>query len=103
MEVSRDLKDDDMHIISRKKILEFTGRHADAATPLDTWYRIARRALWANLNEVRSVYPHADPVGRCVVFNIGGHKFRLVARIAYASGATADKPAFGAGSSLCTS
>jgi mRNA interferase HigB len=84
-----------MHIISRKKILEFTGRHPDAATPLDTWYRIAKRALWTSLNGVRSVYPHADPVGSCVVFNVGGNKFRLVVHIAYASAATHDRPAFG--------
>jgi mRNA interferase HigB len=75
-----------MHVMSRKKILDFCGTHADAATPLDTWYRVAKRAFWANLNEVRAVYPHADPVGECVVVNIGGPKYRLITHIAYATG-----------------
>jgi mRNA interferase HigB len=74
-----------MHIISRKKILDFCKDHADAATPLDAWYRAARRALWTKLNEVRAIYPHADSVGACVVFNIGGNKYRLITHIAYAT------------------
>lgn len=31
--------------------------------------------------DVRSVYPHADAVGRCTVFNVGGNDFRLVVQI----------------------
>lgn len=29
------------------------------------------------------IYPHADPVGSCVVFNIGGNKYRLISKIAF--------------------
>ena len=29
------------------------------------------------------IYPHADLVGSCVVFNVGGNKWRLVSKIAF--------------------
>ena len=42
-----------------------------------------RKARWRNLDEVQEIYPHADPVGDCTVFNIGGNKYRLVSKIRY--------------------
>ncbi len=47
------------------------------------WYKIADRAEWKHLKDVRSVYPSADAVGELTVFNIGGNDFRLVTRIVY--------------------
>jgi mRNA interferase HigB len=49
------------------------------------WYRTAKKANWQNIAELRVVYPSADLVGRFVVFNIGGNKYRLIARIVYRS------------------
>lgn len=66
----------------------FAARHPDAAAPLDSWWRVASRAEWSSLRDVRLTYPHADAVtldcGRTVtVFNIGGNKHRLVADVVY--------------------
>lgn len=72
-----------MHVISYKAIREFVAEHPDASTPLDVWYRVAKRAKWQNLVEVRETYPHADPVGRFTVFNIKGNDYRLVVIIDY--------------------
>ncbi len=47
------------------------------------WYRIARRADWGSLAEVRSDFSHADIVGRRTVFNIHGNDYRLIARVNY--------------------
>ena len=74
-----------MHVISRKKLIEFGRDHPEAVVPLDVWYRAARKALWLSLNAVKEQFPHADPVGECVVFNIGGNKYRLIVRIVYAA------------------
>ncbi len=49
------------------------------------WYKTARKANWQSLAELMAVYPSADLVGRYVVFNIGGNKYRLIARIVYRS------------------
>jgi mRNA-degrading endonuclease HigB of HigAB toxin-antitoxin module len=51
--------------------------------PRKTWRKIADRSLWLDIVDVRSVYPHADAVGKCTVFNVGGNDFRLVAQIAF--------------------
>jgi len=75
-----------MHVISRKAIREFGEAHPDADAPLDRWYRVAIRAEWANFGALRADYPSADQVGKYVVFNIGGNKYRLVAEINYGSG-----------------
>lgn len=77
-----------MNVITRKRLREFEARHADAATPLDDWYRTASKATWQSIRDVRRVYPHADAVtvacgGGVTVFNIAGNKYRLVTAIHY--------------------
>jgi len=72
-----------MHIISYKAIREFCAKHPDARAPLDAWYKTAEKATWQNISEVKQVFPHADAVGDCTVFNIGGNKYRLITKIKY--------------------
>ena len=74
-----------MHIISRKRLLEFSEVHPDAEAPLDTWYRTAKSAKWENLAQVKANYPSADLVGKYTVFNIKGNDYRLIAEINYRS------------------
>lgn len=74
-----------LHVISRKALVQFTNTHPDVEVALDVWYRIAKRAQWKNLVEVKKVYPQADLVGRLTVFNIKGNKYRLIAEINYNS------------------
>jgi len=59
-----------LYVISRKKLLEAANEHAGLGGPLHIWYRIARRARWSSLMEVRQVFPSADAVGKFTVFNI---------------------------------
>lgn len=73
-----------MNVISRKTLAEFYGDHADAKDPLDTWYRVYKKTVWSNFNEVLRAYPTADVVGdNRMVFNIKGNKYRLVARFSF--------------------
>lgn len=77
-----------MRVISLKPLRDFWERHPDAEQPLRQWYRTATAAQWSNLQEVRQTYPHADGVqiaagDTLTVFNIGGNKYRLVARVRY--------------------
>jgi mRNA interferase HigB len=80
-----------LHIISRKKLLEAGKRYGEeVAAPLDSWYRITKRARWGSLEQIRT-YPNADgvPVGKgkkkrvFTVFDIGGNDFRLITEIFY--------------------
>lgn len=75
-----------MHVISRKRLLEAARVHAELKGPLDAWYRIAKKARWRNLAEVRQVFPSADAVGKFTVFNIKGNAFRLVTEMNYHTG-----------------
>lgn len=73
-----------MNVISRKTLVEFYEDHADAREPLETWYRISKKAAWTTFNEVQIAYPAADVVGDDrMVFNIKGNKYRLVVRFSF--------------------
>ena len=73
-----------MNVVSRKTIVEFYQKHIDALEPLETWYKVCRKAAWRNFNEIRSTYPTADWVGDDrVVFNIKGNKYRLIGRFSF--------------------
>ena len=77
-----------MRVISLKPLRAFWQRYPDAEEPLRLWYRTASEATGSSLQDVRQTYPHADGVrtaggGTLTVFNIGGNKYRVVARIRY--------------------
>lgn len=72
-----------MRVISKPAILQFSERHRNALVPLLNWYRIARKADWGSLADVRKDFSHADIVGRRTVFNIHGNDYRLIARVNY--------------------
>jgi mRNA interferase HigB len=66
----------------------FCELHPDARKPLRAWVKIAERAGWKSIVDVRRGYPHADAVrvgsGRTVtVFNISGNKYRLISALHY--------------------
>ena len=75
-----------MHVISRKKLLEVVEKHGDLGGPLDAWYRIAKKAEWKSLIDVRRVFPKADPVVQFTVFHIKGNAYRLITEINYGTG-----------------
>jgi len=75
-----------LHIISRKRLLEAGKAHAGLNAPLDAWYRIAKKAEWKNLMEVRRAFPSADAVWKFTVFNIKGNAYRLITEINYKTG-----------------
>lgn len=75
-------------VISIRRLREFWDKYPDAETPLREWYKVAGRAEWHNLQDVRKTYPNADAVtagsgATMTVFNIGGNKYRLITSIWY--------------------
>ncbi|MDQ3010461.1 MAG: type II toxin-antitoxin system HigB family toxin [Acidobacteriota bacterium] len=72
-----------MHIITKKRLKNFWQQQPDAESPLRIWSKIAEKASWQNLTEVRAILPTADPYCECTIFNIGGNKYRLIAHINY--------------------
>jgi mRNA interferase HigB len=78
-----------VHVISQKALRDFGGKHADAATPLRAWLKLARHGSFRNLAELKRTFASVDLVpvkGRdFYVFNIGGNKYRLIAAIHFNS------------------
>ena len=72
-----------VHIITRKRLLEFGDKHPDTVSALEHWYRTAKHNDFAAFSELRKTFTGVDQVGRLVVINIGGNKARLIAYVVY--------------------
>ena len=75
-----------MRIIARKTLQDFwEAGHADAEQPLRAWFAEVSRAAWQTTVDIKARYPHASIIdAERVVFNIGGNKYRLVAKVWFA-------------------
>ncbi len=69
-----------MWVVSLKRLREFWGRHPLAEVPLRAWFTQTSAAEWSNFSDLRRTFPSADLVGNCTVLNVGGNKYRLIAR-----------------------
>jgi mRNA interferase HigB len=78
-----------MRVISKARLRQFWERpgHRNAEGPLRAWYTHvdSRTVSWHSWAEVKADFASASIVGNCIVFNIGGTKYRLVTRILYPS------------------
>jgi len=72
-----------MHIITRKRLLDFAQKHPACKSGLEAWYRIIKHSKFNTIAELHKVFPSADQVGKLTVFNIGGNKARLIVAIHY--------------------
>jgi len=70
-----------MNIIARKILLDFSAKYPDAKKPLESWWRICKKNVFSSFSELKKTFGTADLVGKCVIFNIGGTKYRLIVRI----------------------
>lgn len=78
-----------MRVISKARLKQFwqsSGRR-DAEGPLRAWYTHvnSKTVAWRSWGDVKAAFGNASLVGNCVVFNIGGNKYRLITRILYVS------------------
>lgn len=78
-----------MRVISKSRLRQFWegASNKDSEGPLRAWHtHVAHRTVaWRSWSDLRAEYGSASLVGNCVVFNIGGNKYRLVTRILYPS------------------
>jgi mRNA interferase HigB len=69
-----------MHVISRKKLVEFWQTYPDARDQLAGWFKVADKAAWGRWADVQAAYPRASYYKCCLIFNICGGAYRLVVR-----------------------
>jgi mRNA interferase HigB len=78
-----------MRVISKARLKQFwqLPAHRDAEGPLRAWYAHvnSKTVCWYSWADVKAQFGNASSVGNCVVFNIGGNKYRLVVRVLYVS------------------
>jgi mRNA interferase HigB len=72
-----------MHVISRKRLNDFAEIHPESRAGLIHWFKAMKSGDFSNIEEVRSVFPHADKDGKFTIFNAGGNKARIVTAIHY--------------------
>ena len=72
-----------MRIISEKPIKEFWQRHAEAETAMREWIRKVISTDWNDFSDVRKTFNHADIYKCCVIFDVGGNNYRIIAKIKY--------------------
>ncbi len=78
-----------MRVISKSRLRQFweTPGCEDSEGPLRAWYtHVGSRTVdWNRWAEIKAEFATASHVGNCVVFNVGGNKYRLIARVLYPS------------------
>ena len=72
-----------MRIISEKPIREFCLTNKEAEASMREWIKIVRNADWHNFSDVRETFNHADIYKNCTIFDLGGNKYRIIAKINY--------------------
>ena len=73
-----------MIIISKRTINQFIEKYPKSADVILRWYLLTKDSSWANFEDIKKVFPGTDSVGNALyVFNIGGNKYRLIARIIF--------------------
>ena len=64
-------------------IHRFIRRHPESAKALARWIETVKMARWSTMMDIRETFGSADWVKGLVVFNIGGNKFRLIAKVEF--------------------
>jgi mRNA interferase HigB len=80
-----------MKLVGVEMIEEARKRHAGAAKRLSVWRAevASKTTVWTSFQDIRDRYPKTDKVGERYVFDIGGNRFRLVAKVNFAAGVVA--------------
>jgi mRNA interferase HigB len=73
-------------VISFRTIRQFMDRFASASEPLKSWFHATAKADWRNFADVKQTFGRTDQTkvdsGNTVtIFDIGGNKYRLIAKI----------------------
>ncbi len=72
-----------MRVISLRKLRDFwkDPKYPDAETPLRWWYQQVRAVDWETPSDIKQTFNSVDFVGKKIVFDVGGNKYRVIAVI----------------------
>jgi mRNA interferase HigB len=66
-----------VNVINRKALRQMMKEHSNCTAALGAWWRVAKAARWEHIEACRASFSTADQVGRCLIFNIAGNRYRL--------------------------
>ena len=72
-----------MHITSLRLLRDFWREHPAAEGVLRHWHSITEATVFDDFNDLRRTFRSADYVAPCIVFNVGGNNYRMIAVIHY--------------------
>jgi len=70
-----------MHLVTNKRLLEFSAKYPQAHASLQEWRRIVEARSFANFAELKATFNATDKVGAYYLFDVGGNKYRIVAAV----------------------
>jgi mRNA interferase HigB len=62
---------------------KFARKHARSRSSLEIWYQGALEVIWHNVDDVKKTFRTAGIYRDCVIFDIAGNRYRLIAKIRY--------------------
>lgn len=72
-------------IVRNYEVLQkFARKHARSRSSLGKWHQIILNAKWNKFDDVKKTFGTTDIYGDCVIFDIAGNEYRLIAKIDYA-------------------
>lgn len=69
--------------MNRPIIERFKKQHANCRVALDAWQAEVEEAMWDSFHNLSQRYSSASNVGKYVIFNLMGKKYRLVVQVNY--------------------
>lgn len=78
----------ELRIITERKLREFSEvkTRAEASqrkNVMRQWINVVRAADWGNLSEIKQTFNSVDAFGDCVIFDVGGNKYRIIGKVGY--------------------
>lgn len=67
-----------MRVIAKRPLVQFWTKHPAAEKPLQSWLTICRTTDFQSFAQLKQTFGSVDKVGKFIVFDIGGNKFRLI-------------------------
>jgi mRNA interferase HigB len=64
-------------------IVKFARKHARSRSSLNIWYETTSKSNWNSFDDVKKTLNTSDIYQDCVIFDIAGNNFRLIAHIDY--------------------
>lgn len=77
-----------MRIISERKLREFwqeqtVSDQKRCENAMREWIKVVRLADWENFTDIRQTFNHSDIYKCCVIFDVGGNKYRIIAKVKF--------------------